>query len=617
MGNQGVEKQKLALVFGNLPRPEEIDQFRLLKDAFDITCVSTESICGYLNETSRFDNLKCLALPDHEDNPTYVPGLESVLSEFDVVVVKERLGLYSYQAVKAKWKSKFRLAIWADNLAVLPAEDVDQMRTIRQEVTNAADAFIVQSDAAVDSLKLEGIEPERILKFAPWVEKISKRSKKVRAGSLKAMDLPESCFLVAHVGQIEWEEGLNDLVAGIKLAAEQDASLRNKLKVVFCGIGSFAPQLKQTLIALGIDDRALFVAPSREAFITIYNAADVVFMGSSPSRDRVDGDVYKIVNAMTNEVPILANRTPVIEETCGKHRIDFCFSSPGSIADGIVKAAGASSLLTNMTKKNSTSAKANFSEKQSREGLDRVFAQILSQSASIDEASLDHQVRDIESLVVSKQYLKAIDVIESVFKIENIPVHHSANLYRLIGDCFAKLSDNDGAKNAYIKAVELDPYSAKAYIGLGTVCLIKQSNDIAVLHFQKAVSLAPQDDMAYLGLGLAFQGLGELDEAHSWVKKSIDMSVENSAALYTLVRIAYEREDYIDAEVCVLKYLEAHPHDYNMLFTLGGLQFRMGKHQKVVELMHEIIKIDPMDARAHALMKQAEGALNQVETSNG
>ncbi len=52
-----------------------------------------------------------------------------------------------FKAVKSKFKNRFRLGVWIDNLATMPAEDVGQMRTIRHEVSNAADVFIVQSQA--------------------------------------------------------------------------------------------------------------------------------------------------------------------------------------------------------------------------------------------------------------------------------------------------------------------------------------------------------------------------------------------------------------------------------------------------------------------------------------
>ena len=50
-----------------------------------------------------------------------------------------------------------------------------------------------------------------------------------------------------------------------------------------------------------------------------------------------------------------------------------------------------------------------------------------------------------------------------------MPRHHRSNLLRLIGDSFTKLGDGEAGKNAYIQAIDLDPYSAKSFIGLGTV----------------------------------------------------------------------------------------------------------------------------------------------------
>jgi len=158
MGAQN-QKLKMALVFGTLPTADEVDQFRLLSEQFDIALVTSQSICGYMMQTSRFQNLRCVPLPEYDENPTYVPGLEKALQEFDVVVVKERVGLYAYQAMKAKWRKNFRLVVWIDNLTAFPADDVARMRTIRNEVTAAADAFIVQTEAARQTLMTDGVHP--------------------------------------------------------------------------------------------------------------------------------------------------------------------------------------------------------------------------------------------------------------------------------------------------------------------------------------------------------------------------------------------------------------------------------------------------------------------------
>ncbi len=247
-----------------------------------------------------------------------------------------------------------------------------------------------------------------------------------------------------------------------------------------------------------------------------------------------------------------------------------------------------------------------------------LFGQIAKKTPTIDVNALDHQVIEVEALVRSKKYLDAIDVIETIFKLKEIPVHHHANLLRLIGDCFTKLGDGEAGKLSYNKSLEFDQYSAKANIGLGTVALTNENFESAVLHFQKAIGLSPEDEMANLGLGLAFQGLGEQVEANKWVVKSLEVSPDNQAALFTLVQIAQEREDFTDAEKALNRYVIAHPQDHNIVFTLAGIQHKMGKNEEAKAKVEQILGIDPHDEQAIALSKEIDRATKRTaETSNG
>jgi tetratricopeptide (TPR) repeat protein len=612
------QKKNLALVYGNLPTVEEIDQFRLLAAEYEVTVISSESICGYLTQTSYFHDLTCMALPDHDDNTTYLPGLEKILSRFDVVVVKERLGVYAYQAVKSKWRHRFRLVVWVDNATAFPGEDIKLMRTVRQETNNAADAFIVQSEVVKQALLLEGVEEQRIFNFAPYVEARVTRSGKNRAKALATLGLGDTDFVVSHFGQIEWEESLFDRVHSIKLLGRSDPTLASRVKLVFCGIGSFSTELRDRLITLGLDRHAVYVAPSRQAFETVIAATDCIYYANNPARDRLEGEPYRLVMAMVHQIPVLAPRNPLVEEYIGKHRIDFCQGSADSVAKAIKKAATATALRHNVSHKNAATAKAKLTKNKVTAQMSEIFGTVCRQIPTVDITSLDHQVLQAEALVSTKQYLAAVDLIESILKVKDIPVHHRSNLLRLIGDCFTKLGDGDGGKNAYIQAIDLDPYAAKAYIGLGTVGLTKQIYDISVLHFQKAVSLAPEDEMANLGLGLSFQGMGENNEACRWVIKALECNPDNTVAIFTLVQLCQERNKYTEAEDALTHYTERHPQDHNMVYTLAGIKHKIGKNAEAEVLINSIIKIDPYDDRAQALAKQIRRAVtSSAESSNG
>lgn len=623
MNSQQTSRPKLALVYGNLPTVEEIDQFMLLRDQYEIKVVASESICGYLTQTSWFQDLECIALKDYDDNPGYLPGLENVLVNFDVVVIKERLGLYAYQAVKAKWRRHFHLVAWVDNLVPFPGADVHQIRAIRNEVANVADAFIVQTSAARQALLLEGIDDSRIFTMRPWVESRVERSAKTRAEALSRLGLAESEYVITHMGQVEWEEGLYDLAHAVRIAIDADASLARRLRLVFCGIGSFATELRHRLVQLGIDQRAIYVAPERDGINTVLQATDALFISCISNRDRLEGDPYRLMTAMTLGIPVIASRSPMVEEYIGKHRIDFCSGSPFSLAEGIQKASSARAITNDIVKKNQDVASKIHSKEKVGEEMGQVFRDITNISQAVRVGTIDAQIDDIETKVQSKQYLVAISLIEEMLRKQGVPAHHEATLHRLIGDSFTKLGDGESGKAAYIKATMLDPFCAKGFIGLGTVALLKNSYDLAVINFQKAVSLSPDDEMPNLGLGLAFHGMGELLEATKWITKSLELNPNNTAAIFSLIKLSYERNEFTAIENALNRYLELHPLDFNMLYALSGAYFKGGKLTEARAAVQKILQVNPQDERALALASEIashhsenQGGIGQVNSQN-
>lgn len=611
------QKPKLALLYGNLPTVDEIDQFQLLRDTYEVYVIAAESIVDYLSRTSHFNDLKCLALPDHDDNPTYLPGLERALVGFDVVVVKERLGLYAFQAVKAKWRNNFKLAVWVDNLVPFPGEDMDQFRIIRSELATAADVFLVQSDAARETLLLEGVEDKRISFFEPWIRTRFKRSQKQRAKALQVLGLKDSDFVISHLGQVEWEEDLQLLIHAARKAMNDNVSLKRRLKIVICGIGSYSDELNQRAKQLGLDGRVLFVAPGRDAFDTILLASDALFCSNTSNRDRLEGDPYRLITAMAYKIPVIASRSPIVEEYVGKHRIDFCPGSVESLSSAIVKAAEAKALVNNIASKNASTFDQRFNTERVLRRMNGAFSEVLKLETRHDFNAVDRRVIEIEARISNQEYIDAVELIEGLFASGQVPVYHQANLYRLIGDCFVKLGDANSGKSAYNKALELDPFSAKAQIGLGTVALTRNSYDVAVIHFQRAVSVGLNDEMANLGLGLAFEGLGELGEATKWVVASLHLNPMNTAAIFTLVKLAYAQNSFDHAREALCNYISRNPQDTNMLFSLAGIEYRAGNMVQAEQIARQMLAIDPNDNRVQQFLSAITGVSQDAHASGG
>ena len=577
--------------------------------------ISSESVVDYISRSSNYNDLRCITLPDHDENPTYLPGLEKALAGFDFVIVKERLGLYAYQAVKAKWCNNFRLAVWVDNLTPFPGEDLDQFRIIRQELANAADSYIVQSNAARETLLLEGVEPSRITFFEPFASIRVKRSQKGRAKAMQVLGLKDGDYLIGHMGQIEWEEDLLLLLHAAKAAMNSNASLKRRLRIAFCGIGSASEEINERASKLGLKGRLIFVAPGRDAFDTMHMACDAFFYSTTPHHDRFEGDPYRLITAMVNKVPVIASRNPIVEEYIGKHRIDFCPGSIESLASAIEKAAEAKSLVNNVANKNAATFDQRFNIERVTRRMTAALNEVHNREIRRDYNAIDRAVIEVESCINTGDYLDAVDRIEMLFGSGSVPLYHQANLLRLVGDCFTRLGDSTSAKNAYNKAIELDPFSAKSHIGLGTVALTRSSFDGAVIHFQKAVGLAPNDEMGSFGLGLAFQGLGEVNEANKWIASACRLNPVNAPAVFSLVKLAFDRNSFDDARDALCRYIAQRPQDLNMIFSLAGVEFRTGNSTAAEMLLTQMLSIDPNDARAHQLLSQIRGR-NDAQTSS-
>jgi tetratricopeptide (TPR) repeat protein len=235
-----------------------------------------------------------------------------------------------------------------------------------------------------------------------------------------------------------------------------------------------------------------------------------------------------------------------------------------------------------------------------------VLQSILSTEMRYEGNDVASLINTIEELVRAQRYIDAIQLISNAFQDASLSAANKATLFRLIGDCFTKLGDLDNGAQNYLRALEHDPYCSKSLIGLGTVALQRRQYNLAVPHFQKSVSLAPKDHLANLGLALAFEGLGELKQAIQWATRSCSLNIEDTAAIFTLVRLSHELAEFTDAENILSRYVSLHPHDVNMTFSLGGVAFQMGKFDMATQLMETILMLDPMNTRAHGLLAQIQ-----------
>jgi tetratricopeptide (TPR) repeat protein len=104
--------------------------------------------------------------------------------------------------------------------------------------------------------------------------------------------------------------------------------------------------------------------------------------------------------------------------------------------------------------------------------------------------------------------------------------------------CELEPADAAQAREAYEKALELDPDHASAHVNLGR--LLHEAGDPAAAepHYARALEIRPDDATASYNLGVALEDLGKLPEALLAYQKAVRLEPENADAHFNAASLA-------------------------------------------------------------------------------
>jgi tetratricopeptide (TPR) repeat protein/TolB-like protein len=131
-----------------------------------------------------------------------------------------------------------------------------------------------------------------------------------------------------------------------------------------------------------------------------------------------------------------------------------------------------------------------------------------------------------------------------------------ADAYVGLGDAKAAKSDVDGAVAAYQKALEFNPINAKVHVSLGKLYYSEKNLYYeSVTAYKKAIDLDPGYLDARMGLAEVYEDKGLYREAIDEYGKVVDADAKNTGALYNLA-LVYEKVDPSEAVTLWERYIE-------------------------------------------------------------
>jgi tetratricopeptide (TPR) repeat protein len=206
---------------------------------------------------------------------------------------------------------------------------------------------------------------------------------------------------------------------------------------------------------------------------------------------------------------------------------------------------------------------------------------------------------------------EAAEVLARALNLKDLSPEARYELHKASGNAFTRSKRVPEAEKHFLKALELKPGADEIRTSLGALCLQQGKTSEARRHFQDAFASNPRSASALMGLGSCFLADGEKRQAHDCFAKSLEIDLNNATAVFHLVKCAYEIKSYATAARVLEEYVQVAPVNSNLLYSLAGLQFHLGRLNDAKATAKKILELQPSHAGASELVDAIER--NQAE----
>jgi len=200
-------------------------------------------------------------------------------------------------------------------------------------------------------------------------------------------------------------------------------------------------------------------------------------------------------------------------------------------------------------------------------------------------------------------------------KIEQINTTQHYEVLQELGDCYTFTGNLVKAKSCYQKAASLAPDQAGPHVGLGVVAVQEELLADAEAAFNIACRLDSNCSKAYAGLAIVEQQRGNREQAFEMYLKCLDIDPENLTALHGLLQTCCHTGSYEKIIHRLEEYLNRHPGDTSLMFTLAALYMKEGRFEESKALLLDILSLDGDNADAANLLKEVQRSLVQTKQS--
>jgi tetratricopeptide (TPR) repeat protein len=213
--------------------------------------------------------------------------------------------------------------------------------------------------------------------------------------------------------------------------------------------------------------------------------------------------------------------------------------------------------------------------------------------------------------LADKNYEDAIEQL--TLAIENAPQNWEPHMF--LGSAYAETDDLEKAHEEMFLALELAPdeaareqaenmigYYWQQYNKQGMQYIDAAKYDEAIKEYEKAVLIDPRKPDALTGLGVAYQSLGEYDEAVEYFTMAYDAAPENETIQENLLTV-YDNKarslgaaSQFDEAISYYRKIQEIQPDYPELdFNIGYMYYQMRDYETAIDYYERYLVGNPED----------------------
>ncbi|MBI4404101.1 MAG: tetratricopeptide repeat protein [Deltaproteobacteria bacterium] len=177
-------------------------------------------------------------------------------------------------------------------------------------------------------------------------------------------------------------------------------------------------------------------------------------------------------------------------------------------------------------------------------------------------------------------------------------------LYKELGNCFARMEEFSKAIDEYEKAAAINPSSDTLFVNRGTVELHRNNLASAAEFFKKAAELNPKNSKAICGLGLVAMTGENLDCAETEFERALDIDICNTPALFQLVSISHVKGDFTRVKRRLRAFLLNEPKNVQGRYLLGAILFKEGAWKESEKEVDAVLALQVNHIEANRLKEQ-------------